>query len=206
VHQNQILQNVVSYLDSALCSGDGDPIAKIDGVKEQVEAQDQNIARLTKKCKSLQRALAAAQKELEERTNAAQIEQERTQTAVGELEATVAQLKESVGKLKAENHEFTRNLNLEREAKAELDETIAENRDEAIASLNSENNRIRAQLHQDLETCQAADKTLNEEFAESEAQLAKLRKLVQSQRATTKQKEAEVDEDFGKLRKYRASC
>jgi chromosome segregation ATPase len=82
----------------------------------------------------------------------------------------------------------------ERSAWASQESALLEKHESAVASLTDAHGRAQAALKRDLETAQQHFDALNRQFQDTEVQLGRFRKLLQSQRASGKRLESEVAE------------
>jgi chromosome segregation ATPase len=194
LHQIQVLETVISHFKDSLGGDDADPHARIDCVREHIDAQSRDVLRRKRQCRALQNALTELQRELAAQTSAREGEDERSRARIAELEAAVDEASQTIRKLKSQSQDLSRNLAAEREQRLESERVLGASRESELDSLTSEHDSFRARLLQELQTAQANYTAVSEELASSEAQLSKLRKLLQAQRSAAKQRDAEIDE------------
>jgi DNA repair exonuclease SbcCD ATPase subunit len=171
-----------------------DPLSKIHVIQKYLDeltakslARSRKLRLLKSSLSNLQKAASAA---------SAKITSLETDLAVKseEFDQTLSELRGTIRSLKAENESLSDRLSHEQSDRAEEVAVLSGERESAVTSILNEHRKTEAQLRHDIQISQQNLETLNREYQDSELQLSRFRKLLQSQRTITKRLESELAE------------
>jgi chromosome segregation ATPase len=171
-----------------------DPLAKIEFVRTQLDRVTAKATARRKKIRALESSLAAAEQSASSSAVRLATVESDLASQTEHHNQTLSDLRATTRSLQLENHSLSELLSRERSEHAQRASALSKEHLTAVSSLISDRDRSQAQLERDLAVLQRNFDALNGEYQSSEARLSRFRKLLQSQRATTKRLESELAE------------
>jgi chromosome segregation ATPase len=194
VQQNRAFENVISHLQERFGGNDNDPCSKIDRVKTDLDELTAVAVRSKKKCKVLSRAVAGLQHELQFKTGEFSSADDGLKFQIDSLQNQIADLNDSLKKLKAENDGLVNELRDSKIERENAEKSFIQSRDSDLASITSAQEQVQSQLVSDLETLRHNYGIVTQELSERESELTGVKNQLQTQKGLARKQEIEIEE------------